>query len=83
VHLHFLTGPSFHAPDPLRLGRLKLANKTFVLMVGIAEAVLLHQILVDTPGTQACLDLGSNYLGQRFTVTPAPSRNAGNRNGWF
>jgi len=45
-------------------------------LVGILEAVLLHQILVDTPGAQAYLDLGSNRLGQRFAATAAPSRNS-------
>jgi hypothetical protein len=44
---------------------------------------LLHQILIDTLGTQAHLDLSGNHLGQRFAVTPAASPNAGDRNGWF
>jgi hypothetical protein len=57
VHLHFLTGPSFHAPDSLRLGRLKLANKT---LYRFPKAVLLHQILIDASGTQARIDLGGN-----------------------
>ena len=49
----------------------------------IAEVVLLNQILVDTSGTQANLELGANYLSQAFAPTPASSPNAGNRNGWF
>ena len=49
----------------------------------IAEVVLLNQILVDTSGTQANLELSANHLSQAFAPTPASSPNAGNRNGWF
>jgi hypothetical protein len=52
-------------------------------LIGIAEVVLLDQILVDTPGTQANLELSANHLSQAFAPTPAPSPNAGDRNGWF
>jgi hypothetical protein len=49
----------------------------------IAEVVLLNQILVDTSGTQANLELSANHLSQAFAPTPASSPNAGNRNGCF
>jgi hypothetical protein len=49
----------------------------------ITEVVLLNQILVDTSGTQANLELSANHLSQAFAPTPASSPNAGNRNGWF
>jgi hypothetical protein len=71
---HFLTGLSFHAPNPLRLRPFKLANKTLDRLIGIAEAVLLHQILVNALGTQAHLDLSANHLCQRSQrlLRPAP-----------
>jgi hypothetical protein len=62
---------------------ITLTNKTLYRLIGIAEVVLLDQILVDTPGAQASLELGGNYLSQAFAPAPAPSSNPGNRNGWF
>jgi hypothetical protein len=61
----------------------KPANKTLHRLVGCPEAVLLHQMLIDASCTEAHLDLRSNYLSQRFAVTPAPGTDAGNRHGWF
>jgi hypothetical protein len=83
VDLYFLARSSFHAPNPSRLRRFNLADKTLYRLIGITEVVLLDQILVDTSGTQANLELSANHLSQAFAPTPAPSPNAGDRNGWF
>jgi hypothetical protein len=83
VDLHFLTRPSFHAPNPLRLRHFQFANKTLYRLIGITEALLLDQILVNALGAQPHLNLSANYLSKAFTATPAPSSGASNRNGWF
>jgi hypothetical protein len=70
-------------PNSLRLRRVNLADKTLYRLIGIAEVVLLDQILVDTLGTQANLELSANYLSQTFAPSPVSSPNAGNRNGCF
>jgi hypothetical protein len=54
------------------LRRFKLANKTLYRLIGIAEIVLLDQILVGTPGAQASLELSGNHLSQPFAPAPAP-----------
>jgi hypothetical protein len=49
----------------------------------IAEVVLLNQILVDTSGTQANLELSAQSLQPSVRTDSGASPNAGNRNGWF
>jgi hypothetical protein len=44
---------------------------------------LLNQILVDTSGTQANLELSAQSLQPSVRTDSGASPNAGNRNGWF
>ena len=70
-------------PNSPWLRRFNLADKGPDRLIGIAEVVLLDQILVRYASTQANLELGANYLRPAFAPTIAPSPNIGNRNGWF
>jgi hypothetical protein len=74
---------AFQAPDPLGLGRSQLAHEALHRLVGIGEAVFLHQILVNTLRAERNLRHGHDHFGQRFALTLSLNAFAGGRNGWF
>ncbi len=82
VHLHLLTGLTFHPPDPRRLRRPHLAHESLDRLVGVREPALLHQILINPLRAQPHFHLRQDRLRQWFALALATGYFAGGRNGW-
>src|SRR5262249_60661104 len=71
IDLGLFAGTAFEAPEGQLQGRLQVADKPAHAVVAAGEAVLAHQVLMNTLGGQAEVELGLDGGAPRLAVTGA------------